>query len=126
MIYTRHVQGIVIARRNRSVRSTFTLRALMGPLGGIERTFPLYSPHLLEIKVLRLDWRHAYMVAAAATQGCQGLAGLDLLQWCPSYRLRCLRPTLARGVLPAGSGAEVATEGQAVLPAQPPGQGAPR
>lgn len=45
-------KGIVIARSNRGIRSTFTLRALMGPLGGIERTFPLYSPHLLEIKVI--------------------------------------------------------------------------
>lgn len=34
-------KGICIARRNRSVRSTFTLRNLFGASGGIERTFPL-------------------------------------------------------------------------------------
>lgn len=34
-------KGIVIARRNASVRSTFTLRNIFGASGGIERTFPL-------------------------------------------------------------------------------------
>eukprot|EP00887_Chlorella_sp_A99_P001358 scaffold8.g1358.t1 len=45
-------KGIVIARRNRGVRSSFTLRALVGALGGVERTFPLHSPHVAEIRVL--------------------------------------------------------------------------
>ena len=34
-------QGICIAKRNRSVRSSFTLRNIFGGSGGIERTFPL-------------------------------------------------------------------------------------
>ena len=34
-------KGICIARRNRSVRTTFTLRNIYGASGGIERTFPL-------------------------------------------------------------------------------------
>jgi ribosomal protein L19 len=45
-------QGICIAKRNRSVRSSFTLRNIFGGSGGIERTFPLYSPHITEMKVL--------------------------------------------------------------------------
>ncbi|KAI7836419.1 hypothetical protein COHA_009719 [Chlorella ohadii] len=45
-------KGICIAKRNRSVRSTFTLRNIFGGSGGIERTFPLYSPHITEMKVL--------------------------------------------------------------------------
>ena len=34
-------RGVCIARRNRSVRTTFTLRNIYGAAGGIERTFPL-------------------------------------------------------------------------------------
>ncbi|KAL4457875.1 hypothetical protein ABPG75_012740 [Micractinium tetrahymenae] len=45
-------KGICIAKRNRSVRSTFTLRNIFGAAGGIERTFPLYSPHITEMKVV--------------------------------------------------------------------------
>ncbi|PSC71620.1 50S ribosomal L19 [Micractinium conductrix] len=45
-------RGVCIARRNRSVRTTFTLRNIYGAAGGIERTFPLYSPHITEIKVV--------------------------------------------------------------------------
>ncbi|KAI3436802.1 hypothetical protein D9Q98_006212 [Chlorella vulgaris] len=45
-------KGLCIAKRNRSVRTTFTLRNLFGASGGVERTFPLYSPHIVEMKVL--------------------------------------------------------------------------
>jgi large subunit ribosomal protein L19 len=45
-------KGICIAKRNRGYRTSFTLRNFVGGSGGIERSFPLYSPHLLEIKVL--------------------------------------------------------------------------
>jgi large subunit ribosomal protein L19 len=34
-------KGICIAKRNRSIRTTFTLRNIYGAAGGIERTFPL-------------------------------------------------------------------------------------
>ena len=34
-------QGICIAKRNRSVRTSFTLRNIFGGAGGVERTFPL-------------------------------------------------------------------------------------
>lgn len=46
------VKGTCIARRNRGWRTTITIRNHIGNAGGIERTFPLYSPHIQEIKVL--------------------------------------------------------------------------
>eukprot|EP00891_Asterochloris_glomerata_P002348 jgi/Astpho2/2348/gw1.00044.155.1_t len=47
------VRGLCISRNNRGVRTSFTLRNFLGNAGGIERTFPLYSPHVQSIKVLR-------------------------------------------------------------------------
>ncbi|GAB4820581.1 hypothetical protein N2152v2_007627 [Parachlorella kessleri] len=44
-------KGVCIARSNRGYRTTFTLRNAFGASGGVERTFPLYSPHILELKV---------------------------------------------------------------------------
>ena len=46
-------KGICIAKRNRGWRTSFTLRNFIGNNGGIERSFPLFSPHIKEIKVLR-------------------------------------------------------------------------
>jgi large subunit ribosomal protein L19 len=46
-------KGICIAKRNRGWRTSFTLRNFIGNNGGIERSFPLYSPHIKEFKVLR-------------------------------------------------------------------------
>ena len=34
-------KGVCIARRNRGLRTSFTLRNFIGTSGGIERTFPL-------------------------------------------------------------------------------------
>lgn len=34
-------KGLCIARRNRGIRTTFTIRNHLGAAGGIERTFPL-------------------------------------------------------------------------------------
>jgi len=53
-------KGICIAKRNRGWRTSFTLRNFIGNSGGIERTFPLYSPHVLEIKVVRAAGRKKY------------------------------------------------------------------
>lgn len=44
-------RGICIARKNCGYRTSFTLRNVFGGSGGIERTFPLYSPHILEMKI---------------------------------------------------------------------------
>ena len=46
-------KGICIAKRNRGWRTSFTLRNFIGNNGGIERSFPLFSPHIKEYKVLR-------------------------------------------------------------------------
>lgn len=43
--------GIVIAKRNRGVNSSFTVRNIVFGMG-VERQFPLYMPLLQEIKVL--------------------------------------------------------------------------
>ncbi|KAK2080593.1 hypothetical protein QBZ16_000447 [Prototheca wickerhamii] len=43
-------KGLCIARTNKALRTTFTLRNFIGP-AAVERTFPLYSPHIQEIKV---------------------------------------------------------------------------
>ena len=45
-------EGVCIARRNGSIRETFTLRRVSYGIG-VERTFPLHSPRLDTITVLR-------------------------------------------------------------------------
>lgn len=45
-------EGVVIARRNGSVRETFTVRRTSYGVG-VERTFPLHSPRLDHIEVVR-------------------------------------------------------------------------
>ena len=44
-------RGIVIARRNKGIASNFTLRNVVQGME-IERTLPLYSPHLISLKLL--------------------------------------------------------------------------
>jgi large subunit ribosomal protein L19 len=45
-------EGTVIAKRNGSVRETFTVRRLSYGIG-VERTFPLHSPRVDRIEVIR-------------------------------------------------------------------------
>ena len=45
-------QGDVIARRNRTNRSSFTVRKISQSVG-VERIFPLYSPVIAKIEVVR-------------------------------------------------------------------------
>ena len=45
-------EGICIAKRNGSVRETFTLRRVSYGIG-VERTFPIHSPRLGSITVIR-------------------------------------------------------------------------
>ena len=45
-------EGVVIARRNGSCRETFTVRRTSYGVG-VERTFPLHSPRIDSIKVIR-------------------------------------------------------------------------
>ena len=45
-------EGTVIAKRNGSVRETFTVRRVSYGIG-VERTFPLHSPRVDHIEVIR-------------------------------------------------------------------------
>ena len=45
-------EGIVIARRGGSVSETFTVRKMSSGIG-VERTFPIHSPKIANITVLR-------------------------------------------------------------------------
>jgi len=45
-------EGVVIARRNGSIRETFTVRRVSYGIG-VERTFPLHSPRVDHIEVIR-------------------------------------------------------------------------
>ena len=45
-------EGIVIAKRNSGIRETFTVRRVSYGRG-VERTFPLHSPKVADIKVVR-------------------------------------------------------------------------
>ena len=46
------IEGVVIARRNGSCRETFTVRRTSYGVG-VERTFPLHSPRVDHIEVIR-------------------------------------------------------------------------
>ena len=45
-------EGIVIARKNSSVRETFTVRRVSFGVG-VEKTFPVHSPRIEKIEVVR-------------------------------------------------------------------------
>ena len=45
-------EGVVIARRNGSIRETFTVRKISFGVG-VERTFPVHSPRIDHIEVIR-------------------------------------------------------------------------
>ncbi|MFA6866319.1 MAG: 50S ribosomal protein L19 [Clostridia bacterium] len=45
-------EGVVIAKRNGSIRETFTVRRLSFGIG-VERTFPLHTPKIDHIEIVR-------------------------------------------------------------------------
>ena len=51
-IRTQAYEGVVIARSNKGVQSNFTVRKLSYG-EGVERVFPLYSPNVADIQVVR-------------------------------------------------------------------------
>lgn len=46
-------EGVVIARKNGSIRSSFTVRKVSYGIG-VERIFPLYAPFIQQIEVMRV------------------------------------------------------------------------
>ena len=49
---TQPFEGVVIARKGAGPRETFTVRRIASGVG-VERTFPLHSPRLASLKVVR-------------------------------------------------------------------------
>jgi large subunit ribosomal protein L19 len=49
---TQPFEGIVIARKGAGARETFTVRRIASGVG-VERTFPLHSPRVVDLKVVR-------------------------------------------------------------------------
>lgn len=49
---TQIFSGIVIARKGRGMNETFTVRRMVGD-EGVERIFPLHSPHVLDVRPIR-------------------------------------------------------------------------
>ena len=45
-------EGTVIARKNGGIRETFTVRRVSYGVG-VERVFPLHSPNVVDVKVIR-------------------------------------------------------------------------
>ena len=45
-------EGVVIAKKNGGIRETFTVRRLSYGVG-VERTFPVHSPKIADIQVIR-------------------------------------------------------------------------
>ncbi len=45
-------EGVVIARKNGSIRETFTVRRISFGVG-VERTFPIHSPRIDHVEVIR-------------------------------------------------------------------------
>lgn len=46
-------QGIVIARKGSGVSKTFTVRKIAAGGIGVERIFPLYSPNISKVEILK-------------------------------------------------------------------------
>jgi large subunit ribosomal protein L19 len=62
-------EGVCIARRNRGLNSSFTVRKISYG-EGVERVFPLYSPAIAEIEVVRRgDVRRAKLYYLRARRG---------------------------------------------------------
>lgn len=62
-------EGVCIARRNRGLNSAFTVRKISYG-EGVERVFPLYSPNVAEVEVVRRgDVRRAKLYYLRALRG---------------------------------------------------------
>ena len=62
-------EGVVIAKRNGGIRETFTVRRVSYGIG-VERTFPVHSPKIEKIEVMRKgDVRRAKLYYLRSLQG---------------------------------------------------------
>ena len=71
-------EGVCIARRNGSCRETFTVRRTSYGIG-VERTFPVHSPRVDSITVVRrgkVRRAKLYYLRVAVWQGCQDQGAL--------------------------------------------------
>jgi len=50
---TQPYEGIVISKRGAGISKTFTVRRIGADGIGVERIFPLFSPNLVDVKVLK-------------------------------------------------------------------------
>ena len=64
-------EGVVIAKRNGSSRETFTVRRVSYGIG-VERTFPVHSPRVDSIKIIRRG--HVRRAKLYYLRGLQGKA----------------------------------------------------
>ena len=64
-------EGVVIAKRNGSSRETFTVRRVSYGIG-VERTFPIHSPRVDSIKIIRRG--HVRRAKLYYLRGLQGKA----------------------------------------------------
>ena len=64
-------EGVVIAKRNGSSRETFTVRRVSYGIG-VERTFPMHSPRVDSVKVIRRG--HVRRAKLYYLRGLQGKA----------------------------------------------------
>ena len=61
-------EGTVMAKRNGGIRETFTVRRVSYGIG-VERTFPLHSPRVDHIEVIRGKVRRAKLYYLRSLQG---------------------------------------------------------
>ena len=92
-------EGTVIARRNGSCRETFTVRRVSYGIG-VERTFPLHSPRVDHIEIIRRGKvRRARSARRPADRRAAECAHIHIYRPHRSARSRCpARP--ARGTAP--------------------------
>ena len=98
-IRTQAYEGVVIARSNRGLNSNFTVRKLSYG-EGVERIFPLYSPNITEIAVMR--------------RGKVRRAKLYYLRGRTGKSARIVERLVARGAGPSGRPVQAASAQAAV------------
>ncbi|KAG6788717.1 hypothetical protein D5086_001378 [Populus alba] len=71
-------KGIVISKQNAGIHTTIRIRRIIAGIG-VEIVFPLYSPNIKEIKVIKHRKAIAFSDAIAAILSCQGMGLQNVL-----------------------------------------------